>query len=132
MKEVVMYKCRDCGKSYDLERLALECEFNHAKERLANQYLQDGFNLNFINAMIGFNWNLSEEMKKITKDNCFIISHWQCCQKPAYQITQIDYHGNLYLWGIGSWNGGYGGWKNVNDYELKKIYPKEQLYKYTR
>ena len=125
-----MFKCEICGASFDRERLALTCEFNHKKERLANKLLEDGYSLDFINWQCGFNWNLSEEMKKVTKDNCFIISHWQCCEKPAYQIVEINYQGNVYLYGIGSWMGGYGGWKSINDYQLKKPYSKEQLYKH--
>lgn len=128
MKEAIMYKCDECGKSFDKERLALECEFNHAKERLANQCLRDGFNLDFINWICGFGWKLSEEMKKVTKDNCFIISHWQCCDKPAYRITNINHHGDVYLWGNASWSGGYGNWQGIKD--LKKPYPKEDLYEH--
>ncbi len=130
MKETVMYKCDVCGESFDKERGALECEFNHAKERLANQCLKDGFCLDFINSLCGFGWNLSEEIKKVDKDNCFVISHWQCCDKPAYRITEIDYRGNIYMWGIGSWDGGYGGWINVNN--LKEPHEKEELYEYCR
>lgn len=128
MKETIMYKCDKCGQSFDNKRGALECEFNHAKERLANQLLEDGFSLNYINYMCGFNWKLSKEMENVNKDSCFIISHWQCCKKPAYRITNISYQGNLYLFGIGSWDGGYGNWQSIND--LKNPYPKEELYEY--
>lgn len=128
MKETIMYKCDKCGESFDKEREALECEFNHKKEELANKLLNDGFSLNYINYICGFGWKLSDKQEGITKDNCFIISHWQCCDKPAYRITEIDYRGNVYLYGIGGWHGGYGGWKSINDYQLKKPYPKESLY----
>ena len=43
----------------------------------------------------------------ITKDNCFKISHLQCCDYPAYRITEITNGGKIYVWGIGSWDGGY-------------------------
>lgn len=128
MKETIMYKCEKCGKSFDNEKGALECEFNHAKEKLANQLLKDGHSLGYINYICSFGWKLSEELEKVDKDNCFIISFWQCCDKPAYQITSIDYRGNLYLYGIGSWCGGYGGWRSIND--LKDPHQKEELYKY--
>lgn len=128
MKETIMYKCDKCGQSFDNERGALECEFNHAKERLANQLLEDGFGLSYINYICGFNWKLSKEIENVNKDSCFIISHWQCCDKPAYRIKKISYQGNLYLFGVGSWSGGYGNWQNIND--LKKPHPKEELYKH--
>lgn len=130
MIETIMYKCDCCGESFNKKMLALECEFNHAKERLANQCLQDGYNLEFINHICNFGWNLSEEMKKVNKDSCFKIDYLQCCNKPAYQITNINYRGDLYLWGIGSWSGGYGEWKTYNDYNLQKVYPKEKLFVY--
>lgn len=130
MKEVQMFKCDGCGSSYNTERSALECEFNHAKERLANQYLRDGYSLDFINRNCGFNWHLSEELKKVTKDNCFKMSHWQCCEQPAYQITQINYRGDIYLWGIGSYSGGYGNWITMANLKDRKIYPPEELFKY--
>lgn len=128
MKEAIMYKCDRCGKSFDNEREALECEFEHAKRLYANQLLQDGFNLDYINYQCGFGWKLSEEIGKVTKDNCFVISHWQCCDKPAYRIVEIDKRGNVKLWGRGSWNGGYGNWIRVN--ELKEPHSKEELYEH--
>ena len=128
MKETIMYKCDKCGQSFDNKRGALQCEFNHAKEGLANQCLEDGFDLDFINWICGFNWKLTEEMKKVNKDNCFIISHWQCCDKPAYRIKKISYQGNLYLFGIGSWSGGYGNWRSIR--ALKEPHPKEELYEH--
>ena len=125
-----MYKCDICRESFDKESHALECEFNHTKKRLANKLLEENFNLDYINWMCGFNWKLSEDMKKVTKNNCFIISYWQCCEKPAYQIVEIDHKGNVFLWGVGSWNGGFGGWKKINDDDLKNPYPEEALYRH--
>ena len=128
MKETVMYKCEYCGKAFNRERDAYECEFRHTRKIYANQLLNDGFDLGYIGYQCGFNWNLSEEIKKVTKDNCFIIKHWQCCDRPAYRIVEIDEVGNLRLFGIGAWDSGYGAWVSVSD--LKKPYPKEELYEY--
>jgi hypothetical protein len=69
---------------------------------------------------------LTDEQKNITKDNCFIVSHWQCCEKPAYRITSIQDGGWLKLWGRGSWMGEYGGTVSVD--KLPKSYPKENLF----
>lgn len=128
MQEAIMYKCDRCGRSFDKERGALECEFKHAKRSYANQLLQDGFSLDYINYQCGFNWKLSEEIVKVTKDNCFVISHWQCCDKPAYRIVEIDERGNIRLWGRGSWDGGYGNWVSVD--KLKEPHSKEELYEH--
>lgn len=130
MKEKIMYKCEYCGKAFDKERDVYECEFRHTKKLYANQLLNDGFDLGYINYQCGFNWNLSDEIKNVTKDNCFIIKHWQCCHKPAYRIVEIDERGNVRLFGIGSWDGGYGNWVNVKD--LKEPHKKEELYEYER
>lgn len=128
MEEVTAYKCSICKHIYDKEIDALECEFKHARYNLANALLDKGYNLSSIKYWCGFDWNLSEEQKDITKDNCFIISHWQCCEKPAYQIRRIEDNGNLYVSGVGGWHGGYGNEVNVN--KLPKPHPKEELFIY--
>lgn len=66
----------------------------------------------------------------VTKDNYFIISHWQCCKKPAYQIKYIDEYGILYLYGDGSWNGGFGGYLEIYDIYLKDPRPLDELFVY--
>lgn len=43
----------------------------------------------------------------ITKDNCFTISYLQCSDYPAYQIVSINHAGQIEVWGIGGWSGGY-------------------------
>lgn len=43
----------------------------------------------------------------ITKDSCFKISYLQCCDYPAYRISDIDSSGRITVWGIGGWSGGY-------------------------
>ena len=126
MEEVKAFSCIRCNKIYKGERDAYECEFKHAQEEYANCLLREGHNLEHINWCCGFNWNLTEEQKKITHDNCFIISHWQCCEKPAYRITGIDRGGFVRVWGCGSWNGYYGNTIQVSN--LPKPHPKEELF----
>lgn len=124
--EVVSYKCNWCGKLHKSEVDADKCAFEHARYNLANSMLEAGNSLYLINYHCGFGWKLTEEQKDITKDNCFIVSHWQLCKKPAYRINQIDVNGKLKLWGKGGWAGYYGNWVRLG--ELGKPYPKEDLF----
>ena len=124
--EVTCYKCNWCGKLHTYEVDADRCAFNHARKNYATSLLNDGHTLKTIKYLCGFNWNLTKEQEEITKDNCFIISHWQCCNKPAYKIVSINENGTLKLWGMGSWTGYYGETVDVNS--LPKPYPKEELF----
>ncbi len=128
MEEIKAYKCSHCGHTYDKKINALECEFKHARCTYANALLDEGRNLRSIEFLCGFDWNLADEQKEITKDSCFVISHWQCCDKPAYQIRRITESGGVYVSGKGSWSGYYGNVINVDTYNLKKPYPKEDLF----
>ena len=69
-----------------------------------------------------------EYLKNVTKDNCFVIRYWQCCDNPAYRIVSITNKGQLQLWGCGSWNGYYGCELNIRDNVLKNPRPKEELF----
>ena len=89
-KEVLSYECNWCGKLYDNKLDADECAFIHAKTNYANSLLDSGRTLRSINYLCGFRWKLTQEQEEITNENCFVISHWQCCEKPAYQIGQIS------------------------------------------
>lgn len=128
MEEVKAYKCNRCSHIYNREIDALECEYKHARYYYANALLEKGWNLRMINSACGFNWNLTDEQKEITKDSCFIISHWQCCEKPAYQIRRIEENGYVYVSGKGSWSGYYGNEVSIDQYYMKKPYPKEDLF----
>ena len=120
------YKCNWCDSIYKRKFDASLCAFEHARANLANTLLQDGTSLGNIQYWCGFNWNLTEEQKNITKDNCFIVSHWQCCEKPAYRIVSIDGKGYLHLWGKGGWTSGYGNWISID--RLPRPHSKEELY----
>jgi len=126
--EVKSYKCNWCGELHKNEHSADECAFNHAKENYANSLLQQGCNLRSIQYRCGFKWELTDEQKEITKDNCFVMSHWQCSKKPAYKITHITSCGYLKLWGKGGWSGYYG--HDVKLEALGEVYPKEDLFVY--
>lgn len=124
--EVISYKCNWCGQLHKIESDADRCAFNHARENYATSLLREGHDLKHIEYMCGFHWNLTKEQEDITKDNCFIVSHWQCCEKPAYKIVRVNSNGTLELWGKGSWSGYYGGAVGVD--RLPKSYPKEDLF----
>lgn len=123
-----MYICEVCGRAFDHESGALDCEKIHKLEEQATNLLKDGKTLEEINEICNFKWKLRDDLKQVTKDNCFIISWWQCCGKPAYRITQINGWGVPYLSGKGGWSGYYGGYVKV--YQLPDPHPKEDLFIY--
>jgi hypothetical protein len=125
-----MYICEYCGEAFTIENLALDCERIHNREKLANKLLNEGKTLEDINNACDFHWSLKDIHKNITKDNCFKIPHWQCCEKPAYHITHFNGYGSPYLWGTGSWSGAYGSY--IQMYNLPIPYPKEELFIDTR
>lgn len=128
IEEINAYKCVECGEKHEEYVSAVQCEYRHVKERLANALLKDGFTLNSINYQCGFNWNLTDKQEKVTKDNCFTISYLQCCKKPAYKITYIDSYGNITVCGKGSWSGYYSSIVELN--KLRDPRPLSELYLY--
>jgi hypothetical protein len=129
VEEIMSYKCNWCGSLYNDKLNANKCAFKHAQENLANQMLNEGCNLRSIEYQCGFHWNLSQEQEEITKDNCFIMPSWECCNKPAYKIIRIE-DGFLYLFGVGGWSGGYG--NRVSIKNLPTPHSKEEFYIYKR
>ena len=76
-------------------------------------------------------WNtVPEHLMNVNKDSCFIIRHWQCCNKPAYRIMGIHFDGAVEVYGKGSWTGGYGNVVDLTSSNLKDPRPKEELYVY--
>lgn len=126
MEQIEAFKCKVCGEIYNRKEDAYRCEFIHARSAYANCLLKEGYGLGTIEYRCGFNWNLNDEQKKITKDNCFVISHWQCCDKPAYRITGIEENGFVDVWGCGSWSGYYGHPMEIRN--LPKPHPAEELF----
>lgn len=126
MKIIEAYKCEKCGEVHSREDDAYRCEFKHTQLNYANCLLEMGHALGYINRQCGFGWNLTPEQERVTKDNCFIVSHWQCCEKPAYKIVHIESDSYVKLWGRGSWNGYYG--DNVRPEKLTTPYAPEELF----
>lgn len=126
MEEVTMYCCSVCRKSFKNSYQALQCEFIHTRTNYANSLLEAGYSLASINYYCGFGWTLKKEQESITKDNCFVISYWQCCDKPAYKIVSVNDNGTLYLCGKGSWDGYFGNGLSIQ--RLPEPHPKEDLF----
>ena len=51
--------------------------------------LDNGCTLQEIQDSCNIWYSVPEHLKNVNKDNCFTISWWQCCDKPAYQIKYI-------------------------------------------
>lgn len=128
MEKVIRYKCDYCGKLFSSEEWCLEHEESHKKSEKANGMLDAGKTLEEINNECRLWLEVPKYLKNVTKDNCFAISHWQCCDKPAYRIVSIVYDGRLRLFGCGSWSGYYGGLVGIHDSNLKNPRPKEELF----
>ena len=122
MEKVIRYKCDYCGELFDLEEWCLKHEESHKKSKKANEMLNAGKTLEEINNECHFWSEVPDYLKNVTKGNCFVISHWQCCNKPAYRIVYITYQGRLRL------SGYYGGEVDINNNNLKNPRPKEELF----
>lgn len=141
MEVVTRYRCEYCGELFYSEEECLRHEERHRKINKANEMLNDGFTLKEINdeceiwtKEIG-HWvnniwygGIPEYLLNVTKDNCFKVSYWQGCEKPAYQIQSITMKGKLFLHGKGSWSGYYGGELKLNNLNLKDPRPKDELF----
>lgn len=128
MKKVIKYKCDHCGELFDSEDRCLQHEDRHEKIYKANQMLEDGHTLKEIQDECNIWRKVPEHLENVTKDNCFVVNYWQCCDKPAYQITSINMYGNVRLWGCGSWDGYFGDEVGLNFRYLKNPHPKEELF----
>lgn len=73
-------------------------------------------------------YSVPEYLREANKDNCFTISYWQCCEKPAYQITYIYMDGKVNVRGCGSWSGYYGENLRLESNDLRNVHPKEELF----
>ena len=106
----------------------MEHEESHRKSEKANEMLSGGKTLKEINNECHLWSEVPDYLKNVTKDNCFVVSYWQCCDKPAYRIVSITHKGRLELWGCGSWNGYYGGEFKIGNDNLKDPRHKEELF----
>ena len=128
MEKVIKYKCSDCGELFDSEERCLEHEDRHERINKANGMLNDGHTLQEIQDACNIWYSIPEHLKNVNKDNCFVISYWQCCDKPAYRIDYIYMDGTVRVWGCGSWDGYYGNPVSLNSSDLKNPHSKDELF----
>ncbi|MBD9181077.1 MAG: hypothetical protein EGP79_02085, partial [Roseburia intestinalis] len=103
-------------------------EIRHERIEKANEMLDEGYTLKQINDECEIWGSVPEHLENVNKDNCFKISYWQCCDKPAYRITDIFFDGKVNVRGCGSWNGYYGNPLRLDSRDLKDPRPKEELF----
>lgn len=128
MEKVIKYKCDECGGLFDTPEMALAHEIRHERIEKANEMLNEGCTLKQINDECEIWAYVPKHLENINKDNCFKISYWQCCDKPAYQIIRIYFDGYVNVRGCGSWSGYYGNRLRIDDSDLKNPRPKEELF----
>ena len=128
MKKIIQYKCDYCGKCFDSDKLCLQHEEMHKSVIKARRLLEKDYTLSQINKECSIWHGIPEYLKNVTKNHCFVISYWQCCDKPAYQIIDIDITGRLYILGCGSWTGYYGEWLPIYSNNLRHAHNPEELY----
>ncbi len=124
MKTVTMYEADD-GKQFRYEDQCRQHEEECTNLAAANDMLDNGATL--MAALTRYHqthpwWdsNLTVEDKVIlmhtTKDTGFVVSHWQCSNRPGYKPCGIDLAGRVQLWGdVGCWSGSYGNWCSLDD-----------------
>lgn len=128
MKKVIKYKCDCCGDLFDSEEACLEHEDRHERIYKANRMLRDGCTLKEIQDECNIWYSVPDYLESVTTDNCFVVKHWQCCDKPAYKIDTIYMDGRVRLWGCGSWSGYYGDYVSLSFLCLGDPRPKEELF----
>lgn len=128
MKKVIKYKCDYCAHLFSTEELCVEHEEKHSRTDKANQMLSYGCTLKEIQDECNIWYEVPKYLENVNKDNCFKISHWQCCDKPVYKITGIGIDGTVSLWGCGSWTGYYGNNMRLDNRNLVDPRPKEELF----
>ena len=128
MEKVIKYRCNHCGDLFDSEEICLEHEDRHERIYKANQMLKDGCTLKEIQDECNIWYNVPDYLENITTDNCFMVSHWQCCNQPAYRIIAIYMDGRVMPWGCGSWDGYYDNKVDLSAPELRSPRPKEELF----
>jgi hypothetical protein len=124
MKTVTMSEADD-GQQFGTEAQCLEYEQQCEDLAAANDMLDNGATLMaaLIRAHQTRPWwdsGLSLEDKvilmKTTKDTGFVVSHWQCSDKPGYKPMRLDHQCRVKLWGdAGCWSGPYGNWVGLAD-----------------
>lgn len=131
MRIVTKYECETCGELFRIEKECIKHENRHKAICTANDMLAEGKTLKEINDKTNiWEYGIPKHLENVNKDNCFAIEYWQCCDKPAYTITHINFNGKVDVRGCGGWNGYYGNSISLENDDLANPRPKEELYVY--
>lgn len=128
MQEVIKYQCDHCHQLFHRATECLEHEALHLKIQRANQMLEEGATLGQIQRECEIWDSFPDYLSDITKSNCFVIGYWQCCDKPAYTITEILMNKRVQLGGCGSWTGYYYNDLKIDDIYFREPHPAEELF----
>lgn len=137
MKIVQRYQCPDCHKLEDSEWGITHHLMGHAIDDRIGRLWKQGVTLKQIDDLYHVFQSVYPDHPEsydsflechhnITKDSCFTISYLQCCDYPAYRITEITHEGKIKVWGIGGWSGGYGQYESLGC--LRDPRPASELY----
>lgn len=128
MKEKIVYVCDCCKKYFDSKQECKEHEEWSAKNKMARQFLKEGYTLSQINEECDI-WGdaFPSYLEQVTKDYCFVIREFQGCLEPAYQIKSIDGI-NIKLGGKGCLGAYYDAWTTIFDERLKDVHMPKELY----
>ena len=138
IEEVHGWKCPRCNKLFEEKKVAYCCLETHINEDNINKdFFDNNLSLGQIIKKYGniiwiWTYSLTEKQKTITKDNCFVIRHWQGCKKPAYKIERLFLHGMIKLGGVGGWSGYYSSVIKLDKYNLLDPRQKAELYEYKK
>jgi hypothetical protein len=113
---ITVYKTRDC-KRHDSELVASEWAQWLDDLDAANDMYANGATL--LAALVRANqsrpWcdpyrgaEQTTTLARIRKDTKLRISHWQCCDEPAYTVNRLLGTGEVMAGGVGGWSGYYG------------------------
>lgn len=128
MEKVIKYRCSECGELFDTPEKTLAHEIRHERIEKANEMLDEGYTLKQINDECEIWDSVPKHLENVNTDNCFKISYWQCCDKPAYRIIHIFFDGEVNVRGCGSWSGYYGDHLELSSRDLMNPRPKKELF----
>ncbi len=120
VKQVEMWVTTEDGKEHRSLESAEDWDKRILLAEKATKLLREGATLETIAGVIGV--QCPDNLKDVTQDFQFMISHWQCKDTPGYKVIQVNPEGTLWVYGdAGSWTGPYGDehvkWKDLSYYK---------------
>ena len=125
LKQVIMFEADD-GKQFSNEEHCKEYEQRCGDIFYALKMLENGATLMAVlvrayQTLPYWDARLTIEdrviLEQATKDTPFVVSHWQCSDKPGYKFSDLNHKVQVFLYGdTGSWSGSYGSWLDLSDF----------------